>query len=188
MADSLMIIITGPPCTGKTTLGKKLAEELHLCFISRDDLKESLFDSLGWKDRDWSRKLGAASYHLLYHFMESLLAAGQSFIVETNFSPAFDTSRFLELKSKYGFDSVQVHCETTDEVLYERFKARSESGERHPGHGDRVTYDEFKKSLGKNQHKSLDIGGTIIEVDTTDLESVEIGNLSEVIRDHVPPS
>ncbi|MFZ4462043.1 MAG: AAA family ATPase [Patescibacteria group bacterium] len=43
---SLLIIITGLPCTGKTTLGRKLAEELRLPFVSKDDFKELLFDDL----------------------------------------------------------------------------------------------------------------------------------------------
>ena len=112
MTNPLLIIISGHPSTGKTTLGKRLAQELNLCFISRDDLKESLFDNLGWKDREWSKKLGIASYKLLYHFIESLLVAGHSFIAESNFDPEYDTSRFLELKRKYGFNSFQVQCKT----------------------------------------------------------------------------
>lgn len=52
MSKISLIIITGLPGTGKTTLGRKLAEEFRLPFISKDDIKEFLFDNLGWKDRE----------------------------------------------------------------------------------------------------------------------------------------
>ena len=186
MTNPLLIIISGHPSTGKTTLGKRLAQELNLCFISRDDLKESLFDNLGWKDREWSKKLGIASYKLLYHFIESLLVAGHSFIAESNFDPEYDTSRFLELKRKYGFNSFQVQCKTDGEVLFQRFKVRSESGERHPGHVDHLNYKEFKETFLTKEIPSLDIGGTVLEVDTTDFERVAIDDLLRNIRGKLP--
>jgi shikimate kinase len=49
---SSLIIISGLPCTGKTTLGRKLAQDLSLPLICRDSIKESLFDSLGYSDRE----------------------------------------------------------------------------------------------------------------------------------------
>jgi len=57
MPKPLLIIISGPPGTGKTTLGKRMANELHLPFVNKDSIKELLFDHLGWHDRAWSRKL-----------------------------------------------------------------------------------------------------------------------------------
>ena len=66
MIKSLLIIVSGFSCTGKTTLANKIAKRYSLPLISRDDLKESLYDSLGYSDTEWSNKLGVASYHLLY--------------------------------------------------------------------------------------------------------------------------
>ncbi|MBT4071896.1 MAG: AAA family ATPase [Candidatus Magasanikbacteria bacterium] len=36
---SSLIIITGHPATGKTTLGRKLSKKLNIPFICRDDIK-----------------------------------------------------------------------------------------------------------------------------------------------------
>jgi len=62
----LVLIVTGPPASGKTTIGRPLARALALTFLSKDLFKESLFDSLGGSDREWSRRIGLASTQLLF--------------------------------------------------------------------------------------------------------------------------
>jgi hypothetical protein len=57
----LVLIVTGAPASGKTTLGRQLANALGLPYFSKDLFKESLFDSLGWQDRAWSQRVGGAS-------------------------------------------------------------------------------------------------------------------------------
>lgn len=182
MTKPLLIIIAGPACTGKTTLGQHLAQELRLPFISKDGPKELLFDCLGWSDRAWSRKLGRASMEMLFYFVESQLRAGQSFIVESNFSPPFHTERFLELKQLYDFEPFQIQCICDGAVLFERFKQRAESGVRHPGHVDKLNYEEFKPILLKGRYDPLEIGGRIYEVDTTDFAAIDCKKILEAIR------
>ena len=182
MSKTLLIIISGPPCTGKTTLAKTISKEFRLPFISKDGIKESLFDSLGWKDREWSIKLSSASYGLIYYFLESQLAWGRSLIVESNFKAEFDTEKFLDLKKKYNYQPFQIQCKTDGQVLLERFKKRSLSGERHPGHVDNLTYEEFKPSLLKGKDEFLDIGGEVLEIDTTHFEAIDYESLFEAIE------
>ena len=182
MSKTLLIIISGPPCTGKTTLGKKIAREFRLPLISRDDIKESLFDSLGVKDREWSKKLGIASYNILYQFIDTLLGAKNSFIIETPLKPEYDEERFLDLQKKHDFRAIQIMCKTDREILFERFKKRSESGERHPGHVDDQNYEEFKDILLKGEHQALNIGGKVFDIDTTDFESIDYNSIFSAIK------
>src|ERR1700712_3623889 len=105
-----LIIVTGLPCTGKTTLGRHIAKELGWPFVHKDGIKESLFDHLGWSDRAWSKLLGRASSELLYYFAETQLAAGHSFVIESNFDPTFATPRFQALQAQYGFTPIQIYC------------------------------------------------------------------------------
>ncbi|MBN1218535.1 MAG: AAA family ATPase [Anaerolineae bacterium] len=177
----MLIIITGLPCTGKTMLGRKLAAELGLPFVHKDGIKEILFENLGWKDREWSKKLGWASIDLLYYFIGVQLAAGRSCIVESNFKAEFANLEFLALQQKYDFDPFQVVCKTEGKILYRRFKERSESGERHPGHVDYLNYDEFKSTLLEGGWEPLDIGGKVLEVDTTDFQAIDYKSLLRAI-------
>ncbi len=88
MAESLsplVIVVNGLPATGKTTLARRLATDLHLPLLAKDVIKETLFETLGWSDRAWSRRLGAATMALLYKLLEEQLRAGRPCIVECNF-------------------------------------------------------------------------------------------------------
>jgi predicted kinase len=180
--NPLLIIISGLPGTGKSTLGRRLADETGLPLIYRDGLKETLFDSLGWQDREWSKKLGAASYALLYHVLEALLRAGRSLIVESNFNSAFDTPKLHDLTQRYRFTPFQIQCVTEGSVLLQRFRQRSTSSERHPGHVDYLNVKEFKPGLAQGRLDFLDLGGTIMEIDTTNFDTVDYAAIVAAVR------
>src|SRR6188472_2514946 len=106
MKSPLVVIITGLPGTGKTAFGRFLSRELSMPYLSKDGIKEILFDTLGYSDREWSRKLSVASYELLYYFVEQELAAGRDFVVESNFRADVAGPKFSSLQATYGFRAV----------------------------------------------------------------------------------
>ena len=158
------------PASGKTSLGRRVAERFSLPYLSKDGIKERLFDALGWGDRAWSKRLGGATYDLLFHVLEALLAAGRSCIVEANFYPEFHTERFAELGRSYRFEAFQIHCVAEGAVLLDRFRERWERGERHPGHLDDVTLVELRERVAQGGTGPLPLEGRLWEVDTTELE------------------
>ncbi len=182
MNEPGVIIVTGAPATGKTTLGRRIAHDLRWPFIHKDGIKETLFDTLGWGDREWSKRLGRAAMVLLFHFVTVQLRAGRSLVVEANFDPAFDTARFLDLRQRYPFEALQIVCETDGEALRQRYRARAESGQRHPGHVDHVLAAEFDFDELRRKHAALDIGGRVMWVDTTEFDAVDYAGLLQSIR------
>lgn len=168
MSKPLVVIISGHPCTGKTTLGRMLARDLPLPLIAKDDIKETLFDTLGVGDRAWSQKLGRATYQLLYLGLLTQLRACRSAIVESNFSPAIAGAELRSLAAEHPFEPFQIICRTEREVLFERYRHRSVSGERHPGHLDQLLYRELVERYAEEQYGPLAIGGAVARVDTTD--------------------
>lgn len=177
----LLIIVGGAPATGKTTLGRRIATDLHLPFIGKDDIKETLFDTLGIGDRAWSRQLGGATYPLMYFMVETLLKVGISTVVESNFDPIASTQEFLALKQRYSFASFQILCQAPRAVTLERYRKRWERGERHPGHVDDAASADVARDFGKFRH--LDIGGTAITVDTSDWSRINYDEIEATIRD-----
>lgn len=87
MKEKYVIIITGMPATGKTTNGIEIAKRLGIPFFSKDKIKEILFDAISNKEATYEdkRKIGVASYDILYHDTEVLMKAGCPFILESNF-------------------------------------------------------------------------------------------------------
>jgi predicted kinase len=173
----LLIIVTGHPCTGKTTLAQHIGDKFSLPLISRDAIKEPLFDVLGWSDRTWSRKLGGATFAVMYEMLGSLLRARVSCIVESNFDVEIASAKFRTLNQRFPFKPFQVVCVTQSQVLLERFRHRDETGERHPGHVDHLGYDEIRERLLQGDHGSLDIGGQVLTIDTTDFDAIDYHEL-----------
>ena len=177
----VLLVVTGPPCAGKTTLAAQLGLELSLPVIHRDVLKEILFDTLGVKDRAWSREVGGSSYDLLFSFLESLLQVGYSCIAESNFEIGRATDRLKGLCKTYGFTPLEILCTAEMKTLRERYLARLESG-RHPGHVDHLNLDDISERWANNRHGSLGLGGQSIQVDTTSFGSHERDVLTKELQ------
>ncbi len=172
-----IIVISGLSGTGKTTIGKYLSEKLSIPFFNKDNLKEIMFDEIGWKDRGWSQKLGAASYKILYMVAEEMTKNGKEIILESNFRTKIDGKKLKKLKEKYSCEMIEILCHASGNILFERFKKRAESGERHPGHVDHLSYKEQEARLLKGRAGPLGVG-RLIEIDTSDWSKV---NLEEVV-------
>ena len=92
--QSTMIIVTGRPAAGKSTLARWLSQELKLPLVSKDTIREELFDRLGWKDRKWAQELGKASVDMMFYFARAELAVGGSIIMDNSFPHLFPTPGF----------------------------------------------------------------------------------------------
>lgn len=131
---SVVVVVSGPPAAGKTSLLDALADALGLPVIAKDDIKEKLFDTLGWSDEGWSKKIGAATWELLFLVAERLAAAGTAFILEANFYPDPHADRLRALVGRCGLRVVEVHCTAGAIELIRRFREREDDPQRHPGH------------------------------------------------------
>lgn len=176
-----IIIVTGKPATGKSTLANWLSKELKLPLVSKDLIREILFERLGWKDRPWAQLLGRASVDMMFYFAETELETGNSIILDNSFNPDMSNSRFQELKARHKADSIQVVCNSDRETLFGRFKTRAKNDNRHPGHGDGDVLDKLYENLANEDPLILDIGGKIIEVDTTRFEEVDYQAILEQV-------
>jgi predicted kinase len=159
MRPPLLVVVTGMPSSGKTTVAEALAERLRLPLIAKDDLKESLYETLGTGDVAWSGRLGDAAYALIFDLARKNLSSGTPLIVEANFF----LDQACELASLPTHRLVQVHCDAPLAVLLERYAAR----ERHAGHHDGEKIKELPARYESGAHAPLDLTGEVIRLDTT---------------------
>jgi predicted kinase len=169
---SWLIVVTGRPAAGKSTLATWLGQQLAFPVISKDEIKEVLFNQLGWQDREWSKALGRASVELMYFFAQTQLEIGQSAILDNAFHPDLASAKLQALSRLHGVCTLQIICDADGRVLFERFKCRAESGIRHEGHVDAQSLDEFETRLKQETSLKLDIEGQALRVDTTDWATV----------------
>ncbi len=179
-----IVIITGPPGTGKSTVAKALLARLaalgvQVPLLSKDGIKETLFATLGWRDEAWSRQLSQASMALLYRWLTAQVAAEQPCVVEANFYSELATPELQALLTRYPFRPLQILCRTDPKVLVGRLQRRAAVRERHPGHLDAVWTQRLRPETVAWRPEPLDIGGVRIEIDTTRFEDVQYGAITE---------
>lgn len=181
----LAIVIAGPPCSGKSHVLDVLEQEFPYPSVTKDFLKEMMFDVLGLEGREWSKKLGRLSYDLMLAFTERLLKTQSPFFLESNFPPSF--SKILgDLFAQRAYRSLVINCIADKDVLFRRFERRSMSNERHPGHMDASNLEEFRSYFAKGDFPLIDVGGVTVSLDTTDPSTIDYGALVSKIRSLIP--
>ena len=160
------------PSSGKTTVAEGLAPRLRLPLIAKDEIKESLYDSLGAREVYSSAVLGGAAYALIFALARTMLDAGVSVIVEANFF----RDQELEFAKLPEHRLVQLHCEAPLAILLERYATRS----RHAGHHDVEKIKELPARFESGAHDALKIPGALIELDTT--QPVDLDALADWIH------
>lgn len=184
MPAPTLVIFTGLPGTGKTSLSQKIAQRLPLPLVAKDTIKEIMFDELGWSNKEWSAKLALATFRIMDYVIEQQLRGGNSLIAESNFIPSLANTKFQRWGEVYGCRFVQVVCLTDAPELVRRVHERSLS-DRHPGHLDRGTVAGHEAALRQRllngEDQPLDLPGEVIKVNTTDFSKVNVHSLAAQI-------
>ena len=162
----LLVVVTGPPATGKTTLATTLSRRLGLPLVAKDAIKERLYDALGTGDRAWSQRLGRATFALMFDWAGELLAAGSPLVLEANFTrpamPSFDALP--------AHRTLQLFCTAPRDVVIERYAARR----RHGGHLDGLVLEELRAGRHEEQWERLPLPGELheVEIETADVDAL----------------
>jgi predicted kinase len=157
-----LVIVSGAPAAGKSTLAARLAADLALPLLTKDRIKERLGDVLPAADRTESNQLGIAAYALLYAATGWLLDAGAGLVIESNFWRNASEQELRPLVERAR--AVLIHCETSHQETIRRY---TERGARHPVHFDAEMIPTLKEGLRAARFQPPDLPCPLLRVDTT---------------------
>lgn len=193
------ILVTGIPAAGKSTMAEALSERLKLPVISKDAIKELLFDNVGFQSRAEKVNLGVASMEIMYDTAGRLMKAGQPFILENNFEYSSEDG-IKNLIEKYQYPALTITLTGDYNVIYRRFLERESSPDRHRGHVvndcypekkenhlkaleiKTISYENFVHGIEKRGFDVFCVDGRQIKVDTTDFSKMKMGELFSQIK------
>lgn len=190
-----LIIIAGMPATGKSTVAGKIGKALAMPILEKDDIKEEMFDTIGYADLTQKRALDAAATNILLRNTEVLLKSGVSLIMVNNFDSAMAPT-VQSMIDRCGCRCVTVFLSGDPEVLYQRYVERDRKNSRHMGHtfidryppqpsdpvGQPMTRQYFADRFEKHGMADFKLTGKRIDVDATYPETIDVPALIQKIR------
>jgi predicted kinase len=170
-AGRRVVLVSGVPGAGKSTLAGPLAAGLGFALLGKDRIKETLHDALGappadrpWSGtqrsstqrsgRPWTKWLGGAAMELIW----ALAADAPAVVLEANFRPRseYERGRITGL----GGQVVEVYCDCPIQLAIARYNGRAAS--RHPVH----VVDTLSEELAAEFDRPIGLGELVV-VDTS---------------------
>ena len=175
-----LVIVSGAPASGKTTLSARLTAALRLALLAKDELKEVLYDTIGAPDRDMSRRLASPAYEVMWAVLRRLLDVGMGAIVESNFYRGASEVRLAPYVKRSR--AVLIHCHTSRENIALRYATRASDPARHPMHFDTLQLGPVLDALDEGRYRPIQLDIPVLEVDTTSGYTPTIDQIVEFAR------
>lgn len=153
-----IIVVTGLPGAGKTTLAEQLVHRLQTPLFSLDAVKESLFASLEVTDRHLLR---GACLDLIAALLRASPTGG---VVDIWVDPTRDLGSVRRHLENSGIQRrVEVQCVVSGELAAQRFAARPRAGPHRPV--DEQLLHRIREAAALLQPLGI---GPSLQVDTSD--------------------
>lgn len=152
-----LVVVSGAPGSGKTTLARHLADRLRLPHLNRD----AVFGGLRWTAQDLSIDAVGPGVPAFHQAIATLLRSGVSLIADATLYRGLSEPDITTLVALA--DSINVHCRAADAI--ERFR------EREARSADRLApIDSLVARVRTDLPRTVDplfLDWPVIEVDTT---------------------
>ncbi|MEM7801564.1 MAG: AAA family ATPase [Chloroflexota bacterium] len=174
--------MTGRPGAGKTTLARKLGEQLWMPVISRDALKEGFIHTLGIGHDQLPANTNGIVSDLFFETVAHYLSNGVSIIAEAAFQHQIWASKIAEIS---GLANVLLLiCALDGKLAVERHRQRAlVDSRRFFFHGDHVASKSARHSMDIPHYSEPALNVLTLHVDTTASYRPSLDKLEQLVRE-----
>ena len=181
-----LVIVSGAPASGKTTLSRLLADRLPLPLLAKDRLRQIFRDAFDADTLDDVRRLLNPSFLVYYELISDLLRSGVGVVAECNFHRGISEPQMRPVAALGT--PVIVHCQVDRALSYRRFADRHSLAlpdRRYAFDGVRIT--ELERGIPQDaweRAEPIEIDAPVLHVDTTDGYAPDLDGIVAFIRQH----
>lgn len=126
-----MILVGGGPGTGKTTVARRLGEQLGYPVLSSDEVRKSITGASLSEHQFSAPDAGiyddesrARVYEEMRHEADLLLGQGRGVVLDATWFGAPDRDKARRVAQRHGAEIVEVECSVADDIARERIARR----------------------------------------------------------------
>jgi len=135
----VLVVLIGAPGSGKSTWGKKFAEEHRLTYISSDELRARF----GSGEND--QTVSGAVFGYIKRTIPQFLSSGKSVLIDATSMSKSDRKNYIKFADEVGAYKIGVAFEVDRNTLIKRNQERGAKG------GRNVPVEVIDRMLGKYQ-------------------------------------
>jgi len=171
-----VVVVSGLPATGKSTLSKRLGRDLSIPVISRDAIFAAVFADIDIPDAPTI--VPAAITRVINHTLGAILATGGGVVLDGNFNTPQHADGLADMLAVHDARSIEICVWGDPDVLTARFAERAD-----PPLDDELR-PYFEEVLHRPRRPALENATRVLEFDTTEFDALEAGyaDLLDVVR------
>lgn len=185
-----LILLAGPPATGKSYLVNKITSiRPETYVVSPDEFKQDIAENIGFSNSKEKQELEKIVWDCYYSALDIYMKIGKKFVL-TEYPFSYKQKDKLEfLSEKYGYEVITIRLVADFEVLWKRRITRDLDESRHLSfimthykYGDTledrtladdlITKEEFRNIIEARSYNDFSLG-TLYEVDVTDFSKAD---------------
>lgn len=177
-----VVLVSGLPAAGKSTLAGRLGADLGAPVVWRDGLRRRVLAELGGPAVDIGPAIPAASDALVQAVLGPLVAAGRTVVLDGNFNNAIQAAAIVDfLSAAPSVKTFEVCLWGEEGTLRARFIARAD-----PPLTDELR-PYFETVIARDRTPVLAHPTPCVQIDTTELSAIDrrYGELLGQIRQHL---
>lgn len=117
----MLVVITGLPGSGKTTIADSLSKEIDAIVLSTDKIRKNMFKNPVYNEND-----KRVVYNELFSRAREYLSSGKNVILDGTFYTKSLRDKAKEVGASVSEKVIFIYCETPEQILKERITKRKD--------------------------------------------------------------